>query len=171
LTCPPTPVTASAPRVRLRRLPLAESTALLAGRGEPPRGLIWDADYPTSDTLIALDLLMSAHAAVDSSPGQRWWLHQIVVGAGGQDLVVGDIGFHGPPLSGARAVVEIGYAVVPSWRGRGIATHACRVLLAQAWRDGADVVRAEAERPASRAVLRKCGFQARSAPWFEVSRP
>ena len=68
-------------------------------------------------------------------------------------MVVGDIGFHGPPEPGSRAVVEIGYAVVPAWQGRGVATRACALILDQAWRDGADLVQAEAGGPASRAVL------------------
>ena len=62
-------------------------------------------------------------------------------------MVVGDIGFHGPPEPGPRAVVEIGYAVVPAWQGRGVATRACALMLEQAWRDGADLVQAEAGEP------------------------
>ena len=86
-------------------------------------------------------------------------------------MVVGDIGFHGPPEPGPRAVVEIGYAIVPAWQGQGVATRACALLLEQAWRNGADLVQAEAANPASRAVLLKCGFRPRHGKWFEVARP
>jgi RimJ/RimL family protein N-acetyltransferase len=41
-------------------------------------------------------------------------------------VVVGGIGFHGPPTGD---VVEVGYGVVPSVRGRGVATEALRQLL------------------------------------------
>lgn len=159
--------------MRLRLLPRSESEALTAGYGAPPVGLAWAADYPSDDTMIALGLLRLAHDAAGIEPVERplWWLHQIVVGAAGQDLVVGDIGFHGPPGPGAPAVVEIGYHVVPGWRGRGVATRACRLLVQQAWRDGADVVRAQAEPADSRAVLRACGFQELPDHWFEVARP
>lgn len=163
--------------MRLRLLPRSESEALTAGRGIPPVGLVWDPDYPTEDTFVALGLLRLAHDAtgfepVGSEPERpRWWLYQIVVGETGQDLVVGDIGFHGPPEPGTRAVVEIGYHVVPAWRGRGVATRACGLLLDQAWRDGADVVRAEAEPADSRAALRACGFAELPDHWFEVTRP
>ena len=37
-------------------------------------------------------------------------------------------------------MVEIGYAVVPGLRGRGVAGRAVAQLLALAWRDGADEV-------------------------------
>jgi [ribosomal protein S5]-alanine N-acetyltransferase len=161
-------------RVYLRRLTVVESKALTAGHGRPADGLRWDPDYPTTDTFVALGLLRLAYdAAGPSRPG--WWLYQIVVGPNGggvgDDVVVGDIGFHGPPEPGPRAVVEIGYAVVPSWRGRGIATRACTLVLEQAWRDGADVVQAEAVNPASRAVLVKNGFRPRAGDWFEATRP
>jgi RimJ/RimL family protein N-acetyltransferase len=41
-------------------------------------------------------------------------------------VVVGGIGFHGPPTGD---VVEVGYGVVPDVRGRGVATEALRMLL------------------------------------------
>lgn len=159
--------------MRLRLLSQSESDALVSGRGAPPQGLAWDPDYPTEDTFVALGLLALAHTATSHGvPDRRfWWLHQILVTDNGDDLVVGDIGFHGPPEPGERAVVEIGYAVVPGWRGRGVATRACALILEQAWRDGADVVRAEAESAPSQAVLRRCGFRALPDNWFEAARP
>ena len=165
-------MSAPAVPVRLRPWPVAESTALTAGEGAPPPGLAWHPDYPTEDTFIALGLLKLAHDAAGSiGSAGPWWLHQIVVSPAGDDVVVGDIGFHGPPEPGRRAVVEIGYAVVPAWQGQGVATRACALLLEQAWRNGADLVQAEAANLASRAVLLKCGFRHRRGTWFEVARP
>jgi RimJ/RimL family protein N-acetyltransferase len=43
--------------------------------------------------------------------------------------VAGGIGFHGPPREG---LVEVGYGVVPSVRGRGVATAALGLILAVA---------------------------------------
>jgi GNAT superfamily N-acetyltransferase len=166
-------VGAPSPAVRLRTLSPSESDELTAGRGRPCDGLAWHPDYPTQDTFIALGLLRLAHDAAGGAVGasRAWWLSQIVVSAAGDDVVVGDIGFHGPPEPGPRVVVEIGYAVVPEWRGRGVATRACALILEEAWRNGADLVQAEAENPASQAVLRKCGFRRRGGDWFEASRP
>lgn len=164
--------------VRLRPLSRDESDALVAGSGAPPVGFAWDADYPTEDTFIALGLLRLAHAAAGIEIGRRptWWLHQIVVAdqnpAGtGEDLIVGDIGFHGPPTPGSPAVVEIGYHVVPGWRGRGVATAACGLVLTYAWGHGAEVVRADAEGVASQAVLRRSGFRPLGGTWFEAVAP
>jgi ribosomal-protein-alanine N-acetyltransferase len=85
--------------------------------------------------------------------------------------VVGDIGFHGPP-SPERAV-EIGYSVVPAWRGHGVATRACALILQQAWEDGADSVVAETDdgNVASQAVLLRNGFQRRPDGVFMINRP
>jgi RimJ/RimL family protein N-acetyltransferase len=119
-----------------------------------------------ADTLVGLSLLTVAHRAAgwDASAIPTWWIHQIVAGG----LVVGDIGFHGPPSS--DGVVEIGYALVAVVHGRGIATAACRRLLAVAWRDGASAVLAEAasDNAASRRVLVKAGFVLRDDGVFEA---
>jgi RimJ/RimL family protein N-acetyltransferase len=72
--------------------------------------------------------------------------------------LVGWGGFKGPPQDGA---VEIGYAVAPGWRGRGVASAAVRALLAEAWAaPGVEAVLAQtlAEPNASVRVLEKAGF-------------
>jgi RimJ/RimL family protein N-acetyltransferase len=157
------------PEVRLRALPLPEAWALLAGTPNVPEGLRYHPDYPSTDTVDALAMLVSAHEAI-SGPlreAPAWWLHQIVV----DGLVVGDGGFHGPPT--AAGEVEIGYQVVPGWRRRGVATRVCRLLLELAWADGAAVVQAEttADNRASQGVLRRTGFRRRADGVYTTSRP
>ena len=102
-------------------------------------------------------MVFAAHQAMTGGIGKSpaWWIHQIVV----DGVVVGDIGFHGPP--GPELAVEIGYSVVPAWRGRGVASRACALILQQAWQDGADTVVAETDHDnvASQAVLLRNGFQ------------
>lgn len=143
---------------------------LLSGAGRPGE-LRWHEEYPLAETLDALAMLDSAHRAAGwtgtSTPS--WWLHQIVL----DDLVVGDVGFHGPPAATEPAEVEIGYAVVEALRGRGIATRACHLVLEVAWRDGAALVRAEADEsnPASVRVLRAAGFTALGDRRFRIRRP
>jgi RimJ/RimL family protein N-acetyltransferase len=130
----------------------------------------WHPDYPLPDTVDALQMLLTAHRAMGTLADlPRWWVHEIRVA--GQ--VVGDVGFHGPPPASGPAVVEIGYAVVPALRGRGVASRACALLLERAWQDGADQVLAEtdADNGASHAVLAHNGFRRRLSGDFAVSRP
>ncbi len=154
----------------IRPLPRTESELLLAGSGGPAPGLSWAEDYPTADTGLALALLDQAYRALglDVPAAPVWWLHQIVV----DSVVVGDIGFHGPP-GGRPARVEIGYAVVPSRRREGIATAACRLLVDLAFRSGATEVTAEAagDNPASRTVLRRAGFRPAGGDRFLLAAP
>ena len=159
---------ASTDAVALVPLPVRQVRDLVRGAGARPPG--WHPEYPTGDTLDAASMLLAAYDAVGSVPPDPvWWLFGIV--ADGQ--VVGDAGFHAPPADAGPVEVEIGYQVVPAWRGRGLATGACRQLLAYAWAHGADVVRAEAapENRASRGVLRSCGFELTSRGDFAVSAP
>ncbi len=71
--------------------------------------------------------------------------------------VVGFGGFKGPPVEGE---VEIGYAIAPARRGRGLATTAARTLIERAGERGATRVVAHtlATPNASTAVLVHCGF-------------
>ena len=152
--------------VALVPVPVAEAIALAAGTG--CRRADWHPDYPTADTVDAVQLLLGAYAELPGGaallgpgraaglPGPEWWLFSIVV----DGQVVGDAGFHGPPSTDEPVVVEIGYQVVPAHRGRGVASRACGLLLAYAWDHGALAVRAETapDNLASRSVLRRCGF-------------
>jgi RimJ/RimL family protein N-acetyltransferase len=129
----------------------------------------WHPEYPLPDSIDAIAMLFAAHramlGAVSNSPS--WWIHQIVV----DGVVVGDIGFHGPP--NPELAVEIGYSVVPAVRGRGVASRACALIVQQAWQDGAVTVIAEtdAHNVVSQAVLRRNGFQRRSDGVFMINRP
>jgi GNAT superfamily N-acetyltransferase len=160
-----TKLTAAGTEVSLQLMPLATAAGLLTGQrvvDGPP----WHPAYPLADTLVGISLLVDAHRAVgwDSRSMPHWWIHQVIF----DGVVVGDIGFHGPP--DAAGIVEVGYALVEAVRGRGIATAACRQILAVAWRDGATAVLAEAEADnlASRRVLAKSGFVLRDDGVFEV---
>ena len=133
--------------------------------GQPP----WHAEYPLPDSLDAIAMALGAHEVMTDKVLDRpaWWVHQIVV----DGVVVGDIGFHGPPDSGST--VEIGYSVVPAWRGCGVASRACELILQRAWQDGAETVIAETDHDnlASQAVLQRSGFRRRSDGVFTVKRP
>jgi RimJ/RimL family protein N-acetyltransferase len=155
--------------VAVRLHPMALSTARGLLRGErvvdgPP----WHPAYPLAETLIGVSLLSDVHRAAgwDGRAIPAWWIHQVV----SEGVVVGDIGFHGPPDS--DGVVEIGYALVGAARGLGVASAACAQVLGVAWRDGAArvIARAAADNPASRRVLVKSGFTLCGDEVFEVGR-
>jgi RimJ/RimL family protein N-acetyltransferase len=77
----------------------------------------------------------------------------------GAGVVVGHVGFHGPPDE--RGMVEVGYSVDPAWRRRGYGTRLVRAALAwAATSPGVRVVRASIspENAASLATLRPFGF-------------
>jgi [ribosomal protein S5]-alanine N-acetyltransferase len=133
--------------------------------GQPP----WHAEYPLPDSLSAIAMALGAHELMTRKVHEppAWWVHQIVV----DGVVVGDIGFHGPPDSGRT--VEIGYSVVPAWRDFGVASRACELILQRAWQDGAKIVIAETDHDnlASQAVLLRNGFRQRSDGVFTITRP
>lgn len=148
--------------VQLRPLSLATAHRLLAGTATAADRTGWHEQYPMTETATALQVVVAASAAMGWSGLEppRWWTHQIVVAG----LVVGDAGFCGPPAADGPAVVEISYAVVPAWRGRGVATAACRQLLELAWQGGANAVIAEVDptNEASVRVLTAAGFRRES---------
>lgn len=96
------------------------------GSADPP----WAAGYPLDgDKKACMAYLAQLGLTGRSDP---FGYYQILV----EDEVVGGIGFHGPPRDG---LVEVGYGVVASARGQGVATTALRSLLEVA--SGLDGVR------------------------------
>lgn len=92
-------------------------------------------------------------------PGNAgWWMHYAVLTASERPVLVGSMGYKGPPKDG---LVEIGYSVVPSWQRRGLATEACRALIAAAWARGASAIAAHTleHLTPSIGVLHKLGFE------------
>jgi hypothetical protein len=108
-------------------VPLAPATAadIVAGAREDHR---WAADFPAEGDLVVAGLVvLAAEAAGPTAPAADladpyagpWQVVQ-------DGWTVGLLGFKGRPVDG---VVEVGYGIVPSARGRGVATAAVRVLL------------------------------------------
>ena len=59
------------------------------------------------------------------------------------ETLIGETGFHGPP--DGSGTVEVGYSIVPAYRGRGFATEATRAL-----------IRACLARPEVRRIIAEC---------------
>ncbi|WP_328394666.1 GNAT family N-acetyltransferase [Nocardia sp. NBC_00416] len=135
------------PRLLLRSWTADDLVAVHAGTAQPH----WARDFPaTGDREIA-----------DALRARPEWLdpygHRLVVERDG-GTTVGSIGLFWPPLDG---VLELGYGIVPSRRGRGYATEATRALADYALT--APLVHAvsasvELANPASVRVLEKAGF-------------
>lgn len=139
------PVELTTLRLRLPVVTPDEAADMLAGRRRDG----WHSDYPRPDDLDAATMVR---------PGETWGPRHIVRVF--DNLVVGGIGFFGPPdLDGEVPEAEVGYGLVSYARGHGAATEALRGLLAET--DAVGVrVRASVQ-PANRAsirVLAKCGF-------------
>ena len=130
--------------VRLERMTEKSATAILAG--ERPTDIVVAADYPTE---------FSQGVASQVATGSD--LGPYVIRAANSDVVVGEIG----GAFVAEGTVEIGYAIVKSQWGRGLATAAVRELL-RVFATQSDVKRVVAhtplDRPESARVVEKAGF-------------
>ena len=109
------------PRLRLRLLSPAETIDLLEGRPVP--GLRFAEGYPLDGTLVAAAMQAELHGA--GRGREPFGQFQLI--RRGDDLVIGDIGFHAPPDD--LGEVEIGFGIVPAERRKGHATEALRTLL------------------------------------------
>jgi [ribosomal protein S5]-alanine N-acetyltransferase len=76
------------------------------------------------------------------------------------ETLIGETGFHGPP--DGSGTVEVGYSIVPAYRGRGFASEATRALISHALHRP-DIRRVTAEclddNVASLRVLEKLGMR------------
>jgi [ribosomal protein S5]-alanine N-acetyltransferase len=150
-------------RLLLRPIPWPATCAIVEGVRLPG----WAVDYPDEGDVALAGMVYrsAATSAPDSLDGLTWGHRQVVETT--SDLVVGGIGFFGPPEDGT---VEVGYGIVRSRRGRGYATEALLAMLALAWSDErvkAVVAETETENSPSQRVLLRGGLR----PDGEGSRP
>jgi RimJ/RimL family protein N-acetyltransferase len=129
------------------RLPLwsgADVAAIRAGERRPG----WHPQFPREDDVFAASLWREGDA----------WAPRSIARA---DVVVGSIGFFGPPqpADDDTPEVEVGYGLVEDARGLGYATEALTAMAAAAEAAGARLRASVAptNQPSIR-VLAKCGF-------------
>jgi RimJ/RimL family protein N-acetyltransferase len=134
----------------------------LAGATEDPVALAVRVGASVADGLIDDEFRGSFRFARDELLRRPeifgWWTALLVLDA--PRTICGMGGFRGPP--DAEGMVEIGYSVAPSLRGRGLATAAARELLQIAFADArVQWVQAHtlAQSNASTRVLEKLGFR------------
>jgi RimJ/RimL family protein N-acetyltransferase len=86
-------------------------------------GRLWASGYPLGSSLLRAELTLAAAAL--KRPLGRFGTYQVVRRA--DDLVIGDVGFMGPP--DATGAVSVGCGITEDARGQGYATEALRALL------------------------------------------
>lgn len=92
--------------------------------GVSPAGRPWAAGYPLGSTLLRAELTAAAHAR--ASPHGAFGTYQVFRRADG--VVIGDVGFEGPPDE--TGAVSVGCAISEDARGQGYGTEALAALLA-----------------------------------------
>ncbi len=146
--------------VQLRLLDELAAAAMAAG--ETPSSVRGAAGFPAeSDRIAALLFVERCGAGLDPRPFGHFLVCLVDEAAGPPPtpLAIGGIGFHGGPDE--QGQVEIGYGIVPAYRGRGHASKALRLLVDRAVCLGARCLTAETEADnlASQHVLEGQGFR------------
>ncbi|MFE6227726.1 GNAT family N-acetyltransferase [Streptomyces sp. NPDC057854] len=139
-------------RLLLCPLTVAEGERVVARAPLP--GERWAGGYPGVGDLASVGAFLR-RCAEDGDPGV-YRTYQVRLRDG---LVVGGIGFHGPP--GADGGVTVGYGIVPGERGKGYASEALAAVIGIARDAGAAVLRGDAD-PAnvpSHRVMERAGMR------------
>ena len=140
---------------RVRLDPITPRLARAMLRGTPQPDLPWADGFPLPSVRGALERIVAAEGT--GLELQPFFAYVIVRCSDG--MAVGDAGFHGPPSEDGE--VEIGYALVPSARGNGLAGEATGLLVE--WARSQPSVRSvtarvEPSNGPSRRLLERLGF-------------
>ena len=142
---------------RLLLLPFTRDLVVLALRNRSTLARVLElavpAEWPGPDLEEILPFLDGAMAA---QPERAHWMRLIVHRA--DRVLIGSAGFIDVPDDEQR--LEMGYHLVPAYRGQGYATEAARGLLDLAFAQGVRLVQAECDREnaASIRVLQRLGM-------------
>jgi ribosomal-protein-alanine N-acetyltransferase len=112
-------------RLRLHALSLEEARLALRGdRAELSEriGATVPAAWPGPDLAEGLPIIARHMAQIAGDERWVWMMTELA-----STTAIGDIGFHGPVM-GATSV-ELGYSILPDYRGRGYATEAASELV------------------------------------------
>ena len=133
--------------------------ALIEGREHFERSFGLPAAEGLREFLVSDEVSPAWLAQLHTSEAEDPWVHGFAIVHREERLVVGNVGFKGPPDD--HGVVEIGYGIVSAFEGRGYATEAADACSDFAFADGrVRLVRAHTRptKNASTRVLEKCRF-------------
>lgn len=148
----------AAARIELRAYAPAQLLALMEGEDEFARCFEMPV-APGLREMMVSEVSAEFVAKLKTAEAADPWTFGFAVIDRSVPLVVGNVGYHGPPDD--EGMTEIGYGIAPNWERQGIATEAARQLVEFAFRDPrVQVVRAHTrpETNASGRVLIKNGF-------------
>ena len=154
-------------RTRLVLMSAEFMDLVLAGKREVAEGLLGASvpgDWPDEDDRWLLRV-RSEQVHEDASTGP--WLARAIVDRA-EPVMLGHIGFHGPPDE--RGIVEVGYTIFAEHRRRGFAEEAVRALIEWAHRRH-EIVRFRAsvapDNVPSLRLIEKLGFFQTGVQWDE----
>ena len=130
--------------------------AILGGKEKLSEFL--NVDVATNWSEFGLDVFRYVKDKIDKHPQEvKWWSY--IAKHNEDNIIIGNGGFKGKPDE--NGLVEIGYAIAPTYRNKGLATEMARLLVEFAF-SIPEVKRVQAhtlaQENASVHVLRKCGF-------------
>jgi ribosomal-protein-alanine N-acetyltransferase len=137
----------------------ADLLALVKGAAEFRGSFGFTAADGLREFLLGPEVSTGYLVMLRSSTEPDVWLHGFALLDRNESLVVGNTAFIGPPND--AGVVEIAYAVVPSFEGRGYGTQAAGVLTEFAFADErvtTVIAHTLPDENASTRILRKNGF-------------
>jgi len=152
-------VNTSAPDIELRPYAAEHLLALLESEEAFHRGFGLRAAAGLRDFYFSGEVSPKWLEQLRAARGADPWTFGFAVLLPAVAQVIGSAGFKGPP--DAEGMVEVAYAIVPVWQGKGCATEAARELVAFALNDSrVRLIRAHTlpENNASTQVLTKNGF-------------
>jgi RimJ/RimL family protein N-acetyltransferase len=153
------PMDSSAPEIELRAYSAEHLLALLESEETFHRSFGLRAASGLRDFYFSGEVSPKWLEQLRTASGADPWTYGFAVVVPTVGQVIGSAGFKGPP--DAAGMVEVAYAIVPVWQGKGCATAALGKLIAFASADDqVRVLRAHTlpENNASTRVLAKIGF-------------
>jgi [ribosomal protein S5]-alanine N-acetyltransferase len=118
------------------------------------------ADASLREAYTSSEIPEAWREMVRNSTEANFWLHGFAAVHRADNLVIGAIGFKGPPDD--SGTVEISYGIAPAYQGRGYATECAAALTEFAYnQEGVKLVIAHTlpQSNASTRVLTKCGYK------------